>query len=351
MIVKHDNDVWRDLVDVERLAAWMQANAIGEGDIADVAPIGGGTQNVMLRFSRGRDGYVLRRPPRVPRRESASVMRREARILSALQGSDVPHAGFIQFCDDPDVLGTPFYLMEPVDGFNAVEGLPVPHSESPALRRRMGEALVDGIVALSRVDIEAVDLKDIGKLDNWIGRQVSRWLGQLESYVEYPQWPGPSGLPDFKATMEWLKVNQPESMTPGLVHGDYHFGNVMYRRTSAELAAIVDWEMTTVGDPLLDLGQLIAMWPEPDVVPQDQPPVKPWDGFIDISTVVERYVTATGRSHADVKWFEILACFKLGSILEGSYARACAGLAPMEIGLRLHGKAVRLFHRALRRID
>ena len=347
----HDRDVWRELIDLDALARWMDARGLGEGTpITGADALGGGTQNILLRFDRAGRTYVLRRPPRKPRTESDEVMRREMKVLAALAGSDVPHPGFIAGEGNPAVLGTAFYLMEPIDGFNPTVGLPALHAGDPAVRRRMGEALVDGIVALSRIDPDAVGLSDLGKLDGWVERQTSRWRKQLDGYVQFDGWGGVEALPGVDAICAWLETNRPATMKPGLIHGDYHLSNVMYEPDSPELAAIVDWELASRGDPLLDLGWLTATWRDPDE-PHTRVAVTPWEGFPTLAEMVDRYLSATGRTAAEARWYTVLAPFKLGAILEGSHARACAGLTPKPIGDALHAHTISLFERALRRIE
>jgi aminoglycoside phosphotransferase (APT) family kinase protein len=347
--IAHDAETWRELIDLDTLARWMDAHRLGSGPIEDPRTLGGGTQNILLRFDRAGEGYVLRRPPRRPRPESDEVMRREMRLLAALDGSDVPHPRFVAGEPDAAVLGSVFYLMRPVEGFNPTQGLPELHASDPAMRRRMGEAMVDGIVALSRVDPERV-AGDFGKLDGWLERQAPRWRKQLEGYAKFEGWGGVEALPGVDAITDWLEANRPKGMQPGIIHGDYHLANVMFRPDAPELAAIVDWELASKGDPLLDLGWLTATWRDPDEGEQ-RVSVQPWDGFPSVAEMVERYLAATGRSAEDARWFAVLAPFKLGAILEGSHARACAGLTPKPIGDQLHAHTIQLFQRALRRIE
>jgi len=344
----HDSDAWREIVDLEALARWMDARGLGSGPIEKVAPIGGGTQNILLRFDRGNEAFVLRRPPRNKRPESDKVMRREMRVLGALAATDVPHPKYVAGEEDAAPLGAAFYLMRPVEGFNAAVAMPEPYRKRPEWRRAMGETLVDGIATLSRLDPQAIGLGDLGRSEGWLERQVPRWRGQLEGYKALEGWPGLDALPPVDRICGWLEAHRPATFQPGLVHGDYHIANVLYRHEAPELAAIVDWELASIGDPLLDLGWLIATWPDEgdDAIVV----VEPSDGFPTIAEIVDRYLAATGRSAADARWFGVLACLKLGAILEGSHARACAGLAPRAIGDRLHAQTIALFERALRRI-
>lgn len=347
--IAHDAEAWRELIDLDALARWMDAKGIGSGPIEAARPLAGGTQNVLLRFRRAGEEHVLRRPPRRPRAESDEVMRREMRVLAALDGSDVPHPRFVAGEGDPTVLGTAFYLMAPVDGFNPTQGLPPLHAGDPAMRRGIGEAMVDGIVALSRVDPERVQ-GPFGSLDGWLERQAPRWRAQLDGYAKFEGWTGLDALPGVDAIVAWLEANRPKTMQAGIIHGDYHLANVMVRPDGPGLAAIVDWELASRGDPLLDLGWLTATWRDPDEGTQ-RVSVEPWKGFPSLAEIVERYLAATGRSAEDARWYAVLAPFKLGAILEGSHARACAGLTPKPIGDALHAHTIQLFRRALRRID
>ena len=335
-------------VDTDSLATWMSANGLGHGPLEDVVSLAGGTQNILLRFTREGRTYIFRRPPLHPRANSNETMRREARVLRALAGSEVPHPALIAACDDESVLGVAFYLMEPIDGFNPIGQLPEPHASSPAMRHAMGLALVDGIAALGRVDYRAVGLEGFGKPEGFLDRQVPRWRDQLASYADLADWPGASALPDVAAVGAWLDAHRPASFTAGIMHGDYHLANVMYRRDSADLAAIVDWELATIGDPLLDLGWVLATWPDGDGASTVS--VTPWEGFPTPAELVERYRAGSARDLSAVDWYHVLACYKLGILLEGTYARACAGKAPRDVGERLHGRAIHLFERAARLI-
>lgn len=331
-------------VDIESLAAWMTDQGLGSGSITDVTLLTGGTQNILLRFVRDGRAYVFRRPPVYPRPNSHETMRREARVLRAIADTTVPHPGLIADCGDESLLGYAFYLMEPVDGFNPVGDLPQPHAGSPAMRHAMGLALVDGIAALGALDYRALGLDGFGKPDDFLARQVDRWRGQLASYTEFAGWTGPDALPSVGAVGDWLERHRPADFTPGILHGDYHLANVMYRNDGPELAAIIDWELATIGDPLLDLGWVLATWP--DGSGASTVSVRPWDGFPTAAELVARYGEGSARDLSAIDWYHVLACYKLGILLEGTYARACAGKAPRETGDKLHGRAIHLFERA-----
>ncbi len=338
-------------VDLKAVAEWMSQQGLGEGPLDDVSDITGGTQNVMLRFTRSGRPYVLRRGPRHLRPLSNTVILRETKVLAALAGCDVPHPHLIATCDDPGVLGDAvFYLMEPVDGFNAGEGLPPLHAGDAGVRFQMGLSMADALAKLGAVDHVAVGLADFGKPAGFLERQVPRWLSELESYREYENYPGPQ-IPGVEQVAAWLELRRPTTWTPGIMHGDYHAANVMFSRTGPEVVAIVDWEMCTIGDPLLDLGWLLATWRQQDGASVFSHALGGQDGLASTDDLFQRYTANTNRDLSHITWYTVLACFKLGIVIEGTLARACAGKAEKEVGDQLHAATVHLFERAVRLID
>lgn len=337
-------------INLAALEGWMDAQGVGTGPIAEARLLSGGTQNILMRFRQGDAAYVLRRPPPVPRANSNDTMRREARVLAALDGSAVPHPRLIAACSDEEVLGVAFYLMEPVEGFNPTEGLPELHANDADARHRIGLSMVEAIAALGAIDYRAVGLDGFGKPDNYLERQVGRWRAQLAGYADLPGWPGPGAIPGVDRVASWLDAHRPADFHPGIIHGDFHLANVMLRPDSGNLAAVVDWELSTIGDPLLDLGWLLATWPEDDAPRATDVAITPWEGFASPDELVAHYAETSGRDLSALDWYVVLACFKLGIILEGTHARACAGKAPKDTGDRLHAHTIDLFERALRRI-
>jgi aminoglycoside phosphotransferase (APT) family kinase protein len=329
----------------------MDGLGLGGGPITDARPISGGTQNVMLLFARGDRRFVLRRGPAHLRPTTNDALRRETRVLSALAGTGVPHPRIIAACDDEAVLGgSVFYLMEPVDGFNATTTLPELHATNRAVRHQMGLKMVDALAALAAVDHHAVGLTDFGRPAGFLDRQVPRWLKELDSYRGYRHYPGPA-LPGLESTAAWLRSNQPSKWTPGIMHGDFHLANVMFRPDGPQLAAIVDWEMCTIGDPLLDLGWLLATWPMPNPGADTADTPLPGaltqaGGLATPRQLISRYASWSDRDMSAVTWYTVLACFKLGIVLEGTHARAWGGAAPRSMGDRLHHAAVIVFDRA-----
>ncbi|WP_019875964.1 phosphotransferase family protein [Sporichthya polymorpha] len=335
----HASDI--EGVDLAALAAWMDSAGLGSGPITDTELLVGGTQNILLRFTRDGRDYVLRRPPVHKRANSDETMRREMRVLGALAGSDVPHPGLIAACPTEDVLGAAFYLMEPVAGVNPSEDLPERYRTDPEWREGLGFSMVDGIAALSRVDHVARGLADFGRSENWIARQVGRWRKQLDSYADVPKYPGPS-LPHVEEVSAWLTEHQPTECRLGLVHGDAHIANVLVSRDEPRVAAFVDWELATIGDVRLDLGHMIATWPgRPGTVAKVEIP-----GLPEPDALVARYAESAGREVHDIEWFVVLACYRLGIILEGSWARMLAGQTTAEVGERLGAMGRALFEQA-----
>ncbi len=333
-------------VDLERLSAWMDREGLPAGPIEGAERLSGGTQNILLGFSRGERRYVLRHPPPHKRKNSDETMRREARVLRALAGSKVPHPGFIAGCPDEAVLGSAFYLMEPIDGFNPTVALPALHQESDEIRHEMGLQMAEAIAHLGELDYLAIGLEGFGKPDGYLERQVPRWKAQLQSYAELAGYPGPE-IPGVDEVGDWLAAHVPSGFRPGVIHGDFHAANVMFRPDGPELAALVDWELSTIGDPLLDLGWLLATSPD---AAGEGVGLAAWPNFPTHEALIERYAEHSTRELAHLRWYEVLACYKLGIILEGTHARAFAGKAPKQTGDTLHATTLHLFERAVSRL-
>jgi aminoglycoside phosphotransferase (APT) family kinase protein len=345
-----EEQIQADKIDLVALGAWMDTQDLGVGHpIENLTPLAGGTQNVMVKFDRGGRSFVFRRGPWHLRPRSNDQIRQEMRVLGALASTDVPHPGLIAGCPEEGVLGDGvFYLMEPVDGFNPSVELPALHAGSAEVRHAMGLSAADAIAALGAVDHVAVGLGDVGHPEGFLERQVPRWLSELDGYAKHEGYPGPD-IPGLDDVAKWLEANLPaSSYKPGISHGDYHLSNLMFRFDSPDVAAIVDWEMSTIGDPLLDLGWLLATWPAPG---QFGIGGNLGEGLPTPAELVARYGERSERDLSAVGWYEVMACFKLGIVLEGTHARAFAGKAPQSIGDMLHATTLGLFARAVERIN
>ena len=310
------------LVDADALGRWMDAQGLpGAGEALEAIFISGGSSNEIFEISRGDFVCALRRPPRkVPEGRNETMMR-EFRVLEALNGTDVPHPEAYAGCDDPSVIGACFYLMAHIDGWSPMgmgSTWPEPFESDLAARHGLGLQLVDGIARLARVDWEAKGLAGFGKPEGFLERQADRWMSHYEKLKT-------RDLPGVEIVADWLRSNIPSTYEPGIIHGDYQFANVMFKHGApARLAAIVDWEMTTVGDPLLDLGWVFQGWPRDDEDSSSSGYV-PMEGMPTRSELLAHYESVSGRSTSDIDFYEVLACFKLAIVLEGQYSRYAGG--------------------------
>lgn len=305
------------LIDVDRLDSWIGDQLPGRGTPVTAQRIGAttGIANALFRVARGEHAWILRRPPAVKNDPSASNTLREWRILQALEGTPVPHPEPVLYCDDVEVLGTEFMLMGVVDGFTPGFDLPDPFLSDPALRFDLGMAYVDGLVQLAAVDWQQAGLSDLGKPEGFLERQVPRWLAQLERYRT-------RDLPELEFLSTWLSANTPAMSPAAIIHGDYSPFNVMVApQTPARLAAIVDWDTGTIGDPLLDIGHLLARWTEPGEEPIITEQAGGSAGYPSRRQMAERYAERSGRDLTALPYYQALALFKLAVILEGSHAR------------------------------
>lgn len=330
-------DDFGGLLSWDLLQDWVvsQPAIPGRGPVRAVRQLTGGSQNNVFRCEREGGEFVLRRPPTHPRPNSDETMRREARVLAALAGSEVPHPRFYAACSDLAVLGVCFYAMEAVDGFAPLSGLPGRYATDPEWQRAMAFELVDAAAALGAVDIHAVGLDDFGKADQWLERQVPRWRSQLDGYASFEGY-DPDGLPDVDLVGDWLAARRPHEHRIGLIHGDLQWANVLFAHDAPRLAAIIDWELSTLGDPMLDLAWILTAWSEHDDPPGHEGGSLPYGAMPTRAELVARYGERSGRDLRDIDWFVVLASYKLAIILEGTHARACAGKAPRAIGDALH---------------
>ena len=316
------------LVDVPRLAAWLGDRLPGAGAPLEVTRITAGASSELFQLRRGEHVSVLRRPASGLQNPDAfnKIMLREHQLLSALERTRVPHPKPLAVCDDPGVLGATFYVMEYIDGFTPKDPLPPPFDTDPAARRGLGLELIDALAELANVDWRAIGLEGFGKPEGFLERQVSRWLGQLATYKV-------RDLPGIEPVARWLTEHTPPMSAPGIMHGDYQFINVMFRHGApARLAAIVDWEQATIGDPLLDLGWVLSGWTDPgEQKARHAGYLTQRDGLPTRAELAARYAERTGRSIAHVDYYVVLAWFKLACVLEGAYARWVAGKSKNEV--------------------
>lgn len=311
------------LVDPDSLRRYLAAALPGDGDF-EVTRHQAGHSNETFFVRRGGTDWVLRRPPRPPYLPTAHDVKREYTVLSALKdtGARVPRTAL--YCDDESVIGAPFYLMERIEGTVIRDRVPA-GIDNPADHRRIGEELVDALAEIHVVDYRAVGLDGWGKPSGYIARQIVRWTKQLEGATSLTR-----PLPGYAKIAEWLAANQPPEQPHTIVQGDYKLDNVVYAPGSpARLAAVLDWEMATIGDPLADLGWMLSFWREPGDPPDPLHgalnDVFQGDGWPTRAELVARYEARTRRAMTDIRFYVALAMWKLGILLEGSYARHLMG--------------------------
>ena len=331
-------------VDLAKLAEWLDAAVPGlrAGELSG-AVIAGGKSNLTYRITDGTSTWALRRPPLAHVLPTAHDMAREYRVISALADTDVPVARAIALCEDRDVLGAPFYVMGFVDGV-VLDKPTVLRELAAADARRACELVMDTMVALHEVDPASVGLADFGRPDGFLARQVTRWHTQWRASETRP-------LPQLDAVLAQLSAKLPAQSAPAIVHGDYRITNVMFAPSLDRIAAVVDWEMATLGDPLTDVGLLVVYQ---DLAAQGDavmPRMTPAQGFLTSAEMVQRYAAASPRDLSALDWYVGFGYFKLAVVAEGIHHRFLAGKTVGE-GFSHFGAAVPvLLDAALARLE
>jgi aminoglycoside phosphotransferase (APT) family kinase protein len=318
----------------EPLTAYLDQQGLGSGEVV-AERIGEGHSNITFLIRRDGEPFVLRRPPRPPIPPSAHDVLREARLLTGVQEADVRTPPVLAMCDDESVIGAPFYVMEYIEGVVVTTQMP-PELDNDDDRRRAGEELVDALAEIHAVDWRACGLEGYGKPTGYLERQLRRFTGLWEHNKTRE-------LPVIQELHDWLAENMPESPESTIVHGDYRLGNVMLAHDSpARLIAIFDWELSTIGDPLADLGYMTVTWAEPgdpdDTSFASLSAVTRQTGFPTREDLIARYEERTGRSMSALNWYQALALWKAAVFMEGNLKRFQAGASDDEyLGLFVEG--------------
>ena len=313
------------LLVLDPLRRFLDEHGLGAGDIR-AQPIGEGHSNVTYLIERDSNPahpeLVLRRPPRGPLPPSAHDVLREARLLRALEHTPARVPKVLAVCDDEQVIGCPFYVMERVDGEVIVWQTPAA-LDTPEQRRRIGEQLIDALVEIHAVDWRAAGLEGFGKPTGYLERQLRRFGGLWELNKT-------RDVPAVERVGKWLAEHMPESGPATIVHGDYRLGNTMFAgRPPARLVAVLDWEMATIGDPLADVGYMCMFWTE-----AGDPEgglraalgnVTRAEGYPTRAELIARYEEGCKRSMTDLRWYVTLALWKSVVFMEGNYKRAVTG--------------------------
>jgi aminoglycoside phosphotransferase (APT) family kinase protein len=318
------------------LEAFLDGHGLGTGEV-HAEPVGDGHSNVTYVIRREGGEWVLRRPPRPPLPPSAHDVLREALLLRAVEHTAIRVPKVLATCDDDSVIGAPFYVMERIEGTVLNDTLP-----EGLTGDRIGAELIDALVEVHATDWQACGLEGYGKPTGYLERQVRRFTGLWEHNATRE-------IPAVDEVTAWLADNLPESGPATIVHGDYRLGNVMF--TGDRLSAIFDWELATIGDPLADVGYMVATYAEPGDPPStvaSLTTVTRRPGFPTRAQLVARYEERSGRSMSDLRWYTTLALWKSAVFLEGSYKRRLAGTTEDEFFDRLKDGVPEIAERARR---
>jgi aminoglycoside phosphotransferase (APT) family kinase protein len=328
-----------DKLDEAKLSAWMAANVDGFEGPLHLTKFKGGQSNPTYKIEAKSGNYVLRRKPFGQLLPSAHAVDREFRVQSGLQGSDFPVARQYGLCTDDSVIGSWFYVMGMVDGRTIWDGsMP---SDTPEYRRETYMAMIDTLAQLHNVDVEKVGLSEFGKPGNYFGRQVDRWTKQYRlSETEL--------MPDMEQLIEWLPATLPEQTRVSVVHGDYRIDNMIWAKDKPEVLAVLDWELSTLGDPLGDFSYVAMAWVTDNggrsgVQDLDRKAL----GIPELEEVVERYCAKTGRTSVpDMNWYFAYNFFRLAGILQGIKKRVIDGTASSSHAREMSDRVQPLVNRA-----
>ncbi|HEY4333739.1 MAG TPA: phosphotransferase family protein [Ilumatobacteraceae bacterium] len=307
-------------LDLPQVTAWLATNVAELVGPFEVTMLAGGRSNLTFRLTdaTGRE-VVLRRPPLGHVLATAHDMAREHRIIAAVGKTSVPVPRALGLCVDAEVNGAPFYVMDFVDG-EILDGAPKAALLAPELRRPASEHLIDILADLHAVDIDAVGLGDLAKREGYVERQVRRWTAQWENSKT-------RDLTAIDDVARWLAGHMPDQHGVSIVHGDFRFGNCITDVTTGRIAAVLDWELCTLGDPLADVGYLGVYWSDGDdtgsILRASDP--TPAGGFPTYRFLLDRYATRTGRDLSDISFYVAFSCWRLAIISEGVFARYLHG--------------------------
>jgi aminoglycoside phosphotransferase (APT) family kinase protein len=334
-------------LDLTALASFLESHGVAPAGPLRGSVIAGGRSNLTYTVDDGAHHWVVRRPPLAHVLPTAHDMAREWRVIRALQATDIPVPKAVAFCDDAAVIGAPFYVMDFVNGHVVRQHLPANWPQTAGTREAMAAALVDTLLDLHAVVPEDVGLGTFGRPEGFLERQVRRWWQQWEASKTRE-------LPAIEDLHTRLLAGVPVPSAPGIVHGDYRFDNVIYSPDDpGRIAAVVDWEMSTAGDPLCDLGLLVVYWvtdpadPTAAAVPGSRASLG--EGFPSREQMIARYAARSPRDLSNLEWYVALGHYKLAIIAEGIHARFLLGMTVGE-GFETMGPAVPLIvERALDR--
>lgn len=314
-------------------------------DQVEVGRLGEGHSNLTFLVRRGSDQWVLRRPPRGDILPGTHEMHREFRIMAAIQraGMPVPVPRQIALCEDASYIGAPFFLMEPIDGV-CIRAAAPPQFDADEHRRRLGQQLVDRLADVHALDWRAVGLESLArKPDEFLARNLVR-MQQLYDMIRHRE------VPEIDRAGDWLRANAPEQTATTLTHGDYKLDNVLFSAAPPpEIVAVLDWEISTIGDPMVDLGWMLYFSREAadPVYGYEMTTATEQPGYPTRAELAQRYAQRSGRSLRDLRFYTALAGWKIAIIMEGSYRRFLEGMADDPMFASLDKAVIALARRAL----
>ena len=305
-------------IDEQRVEQWLNANIEGAQGPYEYHLIAGGRSNITFRVvdANGMQ-MVLRRPPMGHVLATAHDMAREHRLIKAVGASNVPVPRTLGLCTDVEVNGAPFYVMAFVPGV-VLDSPEKGELLSVSLRKQASEDLIDVLADLHALDVDAVGLGDLAKREGYVERQVKRWSTQWQNSKTRE-------LPAVDEVATLLGNNIPVQQGVSIAHGDYRFGNCLTDVENGRIAAVLDWELCTLGDPLADLGYVGIYWTDPGMPNMRGTDPSGIEGFPTFDHLVERYAKRTGRDCSNIGYYKAFASFRLAVICEGVYARYLHG--------------------------
>ena len=342
------------IVDEESVVTYFESE-LGRVDDYDISHHQEGHSNETLFVAWGERDLVVRRPPPGEVADTAHDVLREYRVMDALQDTDVRVPPTVLACEDQSVLGCDFYVMERVEGDVLRDDEPERFA-TPDSRQRIGEQLVDGLAEIHAVDYDDVGLGEFGHPEGFTERQVERWSEQLTWAFEVTS--EEREVPELYDVMEWLTENTPEAPTHTLVQGDYKLDNVMFGPDSSPaIVAVFDWELSTLGNPLVDLGWMLSYWwdekdPEPpDATDSLNSTFMTRDGYPTRQELVARYEDRTGITYEDDRFYRALAVYKLAGLGEMFFRRYLEDNADDPLYPKMETGVPELADRAVRIIE
>jgi aminoglycoside phosphotransferase (APT) family kinase protein len=332
-------------LDLGKLEPFLRAHFPNESTELIVRQYPSGHSNLTYSLRLGSREVVLRRPPFGSKVKTAHDMSREYRVLSKLHDHYPPAPQVLLFCDDLSVLGTPFYLMDPIHGVILRSDVPAGLDFSPEVARRVSESFLDNLALLHGLDYNQIGLADLGKPQGYLERQVRGWIERYHGSKTHD-------IPEIETISNWIQQHMPKSSAAALIHNDYKYDNVVLDPGDlTRIIGVLDWEMCTIGDPLTDLGSALAYWVDandpPEIVEIRWGPTT-YPGSLTRGQLVQRYAQKTGCDVSDIAFYLVFARFKIAVIVQQIYYRYHQGLTHDERFATMPGRIKLLLHAALR---